>query len=117
MVPAANPLRLALTFTGELPLPMFWPAVLVPKEAVVPYSKETVVAAPLGVTVAFNTAEESATFPEETELMDGRAMLEPAPVVKRDSKAPCIAKLLLSVAVASIRAVYKVFPAMLEEGV
>ena len=117
MVPAANPLRLVLTVTGELPLPMFWAAVLVPKEMVVPYSNETVVGAPLGVTVAFNVADVSARFAKEAELMDGRAVVELVPVVKRDSKAPCMARLLLSVEAASIRALYKAFVARIEEGV
>ena len=66
--------------------------------------------------MAFNVAVVSAKFTDEAELIDGRAVVEFVPVVKRDSNAPCIAKLLLSAAVASIRAVYRVFPDILEEG-
>ena len=103
MVLACNPVRLAETATGELPLPMLVPVVVEPRDSVVPYSKETVVAAPLGVTVAFNVAVVSVMLAEEMLFMDGWARLEAAPVVKRDSKAPCKAKPLASVAVLSIR--------------
>ena len=59
-----------------------------PKEDVVPYSKETVVATPLAVTVAFNAAAVSAIFEAAALLIEGLARLDVAPVVNRDSNAP-----------------------------
>ena len=54
----------------------------------VPYSKETAVATPLAVTVAFKVAAVSAIFEADALLIEGLARLDVAPVVNRDSNAP-----------------------------
>ena len=82
-----------------------------------PYSKKTVVATPFGVTAAANEAVVSVTPEEENELMEGLAVVDAAPVVNRDSKAPCMANPVESVAVSPMRTVWTVLPARLEEGV
>ena len=56
-----------------------------PKEDVVPYSKETAVAAPLAVTIAFNAAVVSAIFEAAALFNEGLARLDVAAVVNRIS--------------------------------
>ena len=94
-----------MTVTGELPLPMLWEAVLVPYAVGVPYSKITVVAAPFGVTVAPRVAALVVTPEKDTELTEGLAKVEAAPVVKRDSKGANMDKPFESVAELAMRTV------------
>ena len=82
-----------------------------------PYSNATLVVSPFGVTVALSVAVEITMLDADDELMVGRARLDEAPVVKRDSKAPWSGMPVESVAVLSSRTVWRVLAARFDVGV